>query len=116
MLMHRVDKILVENGKAIGVRCRDNVFRAPIVVANAKEVFLELVDREYLDKNFVEYIKNLKMSPSAFMVFLGVDIDLSNYPILIADLDNEIHITINSNTDPNLAPKGKNKYNNNNIC
>jgi all-trans-retinol 13,14-reductase len=109
MLMHRVDKILVENGKAIGVRCRDNVFRAPIVVANAnaKEVFLELVDREYLDKNFVEYIKNLKMSPSAFMVFLGVDIDLSNYPILIADLDNEIHITINSNADPNLAPKGK---------
>jgi len=47
------------------------------------------------------------MSPSAFMVFLGVDIDLSNYPILIADLDNKIHITINSNIDPNLAPKGK---------
>jgi len=49
----------------------------------------------------------LRRSLSAFMVFLGVDIDLSNYPILIADLDNEIHITINSNADPNLAPKGK---------
>jgi len=50
--MHRVDKILVENGKAIGVRCRDNVFRAPIVVANAnaKEVFLELVGRQRISR------------------------------------------------------------------
>jgi len=109
LLMHKVDKILVENGRVVGVRCRDKVFKAPIVVANAnaRRVFLELVGEENLDKDFVEYIKSLRMSPSAFMVFLGVDMDLSNYPTLIIDLDNEIHITINSNADPNLAPKGK---------
>jgi len=47
------------------------------------------------------------MSPSAFMVFLGVDMDLSSYPTLIIDLNEELHITINSNADPALAPKGK---------
>ncbi len=109
LLRHRVDKILIENGRVVGVKCRDKVFKAPIVVANAnaKKVFLELVGREYLNEEFVKYIENLKMSPSAFMVFLGLDIDLSNYPTLIIDLDNELHIVINSNADPALAPKGK---------
>jgi all-trans-retinol 13,14-reductase len=109
LLMHRVDKILVDSGRAVGVRCGDKVFKAPIVVANAnaKKVFLELIDEEHLDKNFMEYIKSLRMSPSAFMVFLGVDMDLSSYPTIIVDLDSEIHITINSNADPSLAPKGK---------
>ncbi|MCC6022483.1 MAG: NAD(P)/FAD-dependent oxidoreductase [Desulfurococcaceae archaeon] len=109
LLMHRVNKILVDSGRAVGVRCGDKVFKAPIVVANAnaKKVFLELIDEEHLDKNFMEYIKSLRMSPSAFMVFLGVDMDLSSYPTIIVDLDSEIHITINSNADPSLAPKGK---------
>jgi all-trans-retinol 13,14-reductase len=109
LLMRRVDKILVDSGRAVGVRCGDKVFKAPIVVANAnaKKVFLELIGEEHLDKNFMEYIKSLRMSPSAFMVFLGVDMDLSNYPTIIVDLDSEIHITINSNADPRLAPKGK---------
>lgn len=109
LLMHRVSKILVENGSVVGVRCGDKVFKAPIVVANAnaKRVFLELVGEEHLDKDFVEYVKSLRMSPSAFMVFLGVDMDLSSYPTLIVDLDNEIHIAINSNADPSLAPRGK---------
>ncbi len=47
------------------------------------------------------------MSPSAFMVFLGVDMDLSSYPTLTVDPDNEVHIAINSNADPSLAPRGK---------
>jgi all-trans-retinol 13,14-reductase len=109
LLRHRVDKILVEGGRVVGVKCRDKFFKAPIIVsnANAKTVFLELVGEEHFDREFIEYIKSLKMSPSAFMVFLGVDMDLSSYPTLIIDLDEELHITINSNADPALAPKGK---------
>jgi all-trans-retinol 13,14-reductase len=109
LLRHRVDKILVEDNKVVGVKCGDKVFRAPIVVANAnaKSVFLKLVGREHLDEEFVKYIESLKMSPSAFMVFLGVGMDLSKYPTIIVDLDNEIHIVINSNADPTLAPAGK---------
>ena len=105
---HRVDKILVENGEVKGVRVGGKVFRSRIIVANvnAKTTFLELVGEENLDSKFVEYIKSLKMSPSCFMVFLGVHMDLSGYPTIIEDLDDGLSITINSNADPSLAPKG----------
>ena len=39
------------------------------------------------------------MSPSAFMVFLGADVDLSSYPTLIKNLDEGYEIIINSNAD-----------------
>lgn len=106
---HKVDKIVVEKGKVTGVRRGENTFEAPIVVANAnaKTTFLELVGEDILDKEFTRYIKGLKMSPSAFMVFLGADVDLSSYPTLIKNLDEGYEIIINSNADPALAPDGK---------
>lgn len=106
---HRVDKILVENGEVKGVRVGNKVFKSSVVVANAnaKTTFLELVGEENLDRDFVEYIKKLKMSPSCFMVFLGVDMDLSGYPTIIENLDEGYSIAINSNADLGLAPKGK---------
>ncbi|MDI6603239.1 MAG: NAD(P)/FAD-dependent oxidoreductase, partial [Patescibacteria group bacterium] len=109
LLKHKVDKILTEKGEVKGVKVGDKVFRSPIVIsnANAKSTFLELVGGENLDKGFVEYIKGLKMSPSCFMVFLGVDTNLSNYPTLIKNLDEDYEVVINSNADPSLAPKDK---------
>ena len=109
LVRHRVDEILVENGKVKGVRVGNKVFKSPIVVANAnaKTTFLELIGEENLNREFVEYIKKLKMSPSCFMVFLGVDMDLSDYPTIIENLDEAYSIAINSNADPGLAPRGK---------
>lgn len=109
LIKHKVDKILVESKKVRGVKVADKVFRSPIVVANAnaKITFLNLVGEENLDKEFTKYINGLKMSPSCFMVFLGVDMDLSSYPTLIKNLDREYEIVINSNADQSLAPKGK---------
>jgi len=106
---HRVDKIIVETGEVRGVRVGNKIFKSPIVIANvnAKTTFLDLVGEEHLDRRFVEYIKRLKMSPSCFMVFLGVDMDLSGYPTIIVDFDDEYHIVINSNADLRLAPRGK---------
>ncbi|RJS74766.1 NAD(P)/FAD-dependent oxidoreductase [Candidatus Bathyarchaeota archaeon] len=106
---HKVDKILVEEGRVKGVKVEDNIFKAPIVVANAnaKTTFLKLIEEKYLDRKFVEYIRNLKMSPSTFAVFLGVDMSLSAYPTIIVNLDDGYHVTINSNADPSLAPIGK---------
>ena len=99
---HKVDKIVVEKGKVTGVRRGENTFEAPIVVANtnAKTTFLELVGEDILDKEFTRYIKGLKMSPSAFMVFLGADVDLSSYPTLIKNFDEGYEIIIKSNADP----------------
>ncbi|MEM4523426.1 MAG: FAD-dependent oxidoreductase [Nitrososphaeria archaeon] len=109
LVKHKVGKILVEKGEVKGVKVGEKIFKSPIVVSNvnAKTTFLELVGEENLDKNFVNYIKGLKMSPSCFMVFLGVDVDLSNYPTLIKNLDEGYEVVINSNADPSLAPKGK---------
>jgi len=109
LVKHKVDRILVEDGEVKGVKVGEKIFKAPIIVANAnaKTTFLELVGEDNLDKRFADYIKGLKMSPSVFMVFLGVDMDLSNYPTLIKNLDEGIDIVINSNADPSLAPEGK---------
>ena len=105
----KVDKILVEDGEVRGVKVGEEILKAPIIVANAnaRTTFLELVGEDNLDKEFVEHIKGLKMSPSCFMLFLGVDMDLSNYPTLIKNLDGDYELVINSNADPNLAPEGK---------
>ena len=106
---HKVDRILIEDGEVKGVKVVEKIFKAPVVVsnANAKTTFLGLVGEENLDKKFVGHIKSLKMSPSAFMVFLGVEMDLSGYPTLIKNLDDGYEIIINSNADPSLAPRGK---------
>ena len=106
---HRVDKILVENGEVKGVKVRNRIFKSPVVVAKEKKktAFLKLVGVENLSREFTDYIKSLKMSPSSFMVFLGVDADLSGYPTLIDNLDEGYSIVINSNADSSLAPKGR---------
>jgi len=109
MLRCKVDEILVEDGRVRGVRAGEKVFKAPIVVANAnaKTTFLELVGEKFLDKEFIEYIKGLKMSSSCFAVFLGLDVDLRDYPSIIVNLDDGYYLVINSNADPSLAPEGK---------
>ncbi len=106
---HRVDKILVESGEVKGVKVGDRIFKSPVVVANvnAKTALLKLVGAENLSREFTNYIKSLKMSPSSFMVFLGVNADLSGYPTLIDNLDEGYSLVINSNADSSLAPSGK---------
>lgn len=109
LVNHRVDKILVEKGKVKGVKVGNKVFKAPIVVANAnaKVTFLKLIDKEHLEKKFIDYIRSLRMSFSCFAVYLGVNMDLSQCPSIIVDLDKGYYIVINSNADPDLAPPGK---------
>jgi all-trans-retinol 13,14-reductase len=109
LVKHKVDRILTENKKVSGVQVGEKVFRSPVVVSNvnARTTFLELIGGGELDKDFIERIKGLKMSPSCFAVFLGVNMNLSGYPTLIKNLDYGYEIAINSNADPGLAPKGK---------
>lgn len=109
LVRHKVDRILIEEGMVKGVKVGEKVFKSPVVVSNvnAKTTLLELLGEQNLDKDFAEYVKGLKMSPSCFMVFLGVDADLSSYPTLIKNLDEGYEVVINSNADPCLAPKGK---------
>src|SRR5437867_5405578 len=64
-----VERILVENGKAIGVTLEDGTeIRSRVVVSNAdpKRTFLKLVDVRHLDAKFVQRIKALKTEAAYF--------------------------------------------------
>lgn len=95
--------------KVRGVQVGDEIYSSPIIIANAnaKTTFLDLIGEEYLRTTFAGRIRELPMSPSVFMVFLGVDMDLSGYPVLIHNLDDGYGIVIGSNVDAGLAPLGK---------
>ena len=104
---HRVDEILVENGEVRGVKSGDNKFYAPIVVSNcnARTTFLNLVKEENLPADYINYIKNLKLSNSVFMLSLALDMNLSHLPFILMDLD-EMFGFITNTTQP-LVPQGK---------
>ncbi len=106
-----VEKILFENGAIYGVAAGGKEYRSRIVVsnANAKNTFFSLVGKEHLPDWFTAYLKTLKESVSAFMVYLGVDMDLAGYSPLLKVVRNGggLGVVIGSNLDPSLAPPGK---------
>lgn len=57
----RVEKILIEDGRAVGVVAKDAVYRAPIIVSGAglQPTVLKMVGERYYDKSYIDYIKNL---------------------------------------------------------
>jgi len=104
LLRHRVEKILVDDGKVKGLVANGKVFKGDVIVFNGNVKQLpNLVDN--LPSSFLEQIRRLKPSVTAFLTYLGLDADLSSYPPLIKDLDQRIGIVINSNLDRSLAPE-----------
>jgi len=107
LLRHMVEKVVVEDGAVRGVIANGRFFEAPIVVLNVNALnLLKLVDKRHLPKSYIEHIESLRPSVTAFIVYLGVKMDLSGYPPLIKSFDDGIGIVVNSNLDPELAPKG----------
>jgi phytoene dehydrogenase-like protein len=101
-----VQRIIVEKDRAVGIELKDGqIHRARAIISNADthKTFLELVGREHLPAAFAAYIDALKLSTSAFSVFLGLDIvpDLASITML-----DELGIMIPSKLDPSLAPEG----------
>ncbi len=111
LLRAPAERILVENGRAAGVRLAGGrVHRAEAVISNAdvRRTFLELVGCEHLPEDFGGRIEHLPFSPSAFAVFLGVDFvpDLEPVTILQTEDGEGLGIMIPSRVDPGLAPPG----------
>ncbi|MFW6151119.1 MAG: FAD-dependent oxidoreductase [Chloroflexota bacterium] len=106
---YRADRVLTDRRAVRGVRSGMEIFESHVVVANAnaRTTVLQLVSPHDAGGFYIDYIKSLKMSPSRFMVFAGVDMDLSAYPTLIKHLDGDFSMCINSNADPGLAPRGR---------
>jgi len=109
MLNYRADRILTDHRQVRGVRSGADIFQAHVVVANvnARTCVLQLVDANEAGGLYIDFIKSLPMSRSAFIVYAGIEEDLSGYPSLIENIDGDFTILINSNMDPRLAPRGR---------
>lgn len=79
LLQTRVERILLENGRAIGVRLHDGQeIRARQVISNAdpEVTFGALVGREHLSSRLRRKLDRVTYSTSALSLFFAVDMDL----------------------------------------
>lgn len=77
-----VEKILIEEGKATGVRLETGeVIGSDLVIATggARETFFGLVGRDHLSPDVISHIEGLIPMQSVLMVHLGIDFDPREY-------------------------------------
>lgn len=128
MLGREVTEILVENGRAEGVRCADGtVLRAPVVVSNADSAwtYRHLIRAEHRKRWTDRRIDRARYSMSLFVWYFGVDRkydDVAHHTILLGpryrELLNDIferkilaedfslYLHRPTATDPSMAPEG----------
>ena len=107
-LKTRVERILIDDGRAVGVALADGrrvMARAIVSNADVKRTFLELVDRDALPARFAERLAAAAPGPSAFMVHLGVDYVPDGRPALHL-VDQRIGVEVLTQVDPSAAPAG----------
>ena len=120
----RVEKILVENEKAVGVRLADgSEHRADWVIsaADGRTTIFDMLEGKYVDREIRERYENPNLFKPLVYVSLGVEGDLEDLPASIGGLtyplDTPISIagkeektmTVRSYSfDPTLSPEGKN--------
>ncbi len=128
----RVEKILIQNGKAVGVRTKaGKEIYADYIISNADgyQTYLKLVGEEHLSPKYIKYVKGLEPGISVTQVFLGCNLDLNKIGLgkvgeifysPTYDIENmwkdiqemnmekmNMVIAFFSNTDPTSAPPGK---------
>jgi phytoene dehydrogenase-like protein len=104
-----VEQIMVEDGRASGIRLGDGrTVRARAVISNAdlKRTFQKLVDARHLPRDFHAQIAAAQPANSAFMVHLGVNFVPDIRPALHVSGDPGIGIETLSLVDPTAAPAG----------
>lgn len=116
----RVDKVLVEGGRAVGVRLEDGTeHRADIVIsaADGHATIFKMLEGKYVDDEIKDCYDNMPRFKSLVQVAFGVDRDMSAEPDVAAyELDQPIDIAgekeksisvHNYSYDPSLSPPGK---------
>ena len=70
-----VDKIIVEDGKAVGIVANGEEYRAEIIASNLgyAETIRDYVGAEYFDKPFLSYVDGLKRNYASIIARFGVD-------------------------------------------
>ena len=79
-----IERVLIENGRAVGVRTEtkrgeQHDVRAKVVLSNAdlKRTLLELVGPAHLPSDLVTRTRGYQMGGAIFMTFLGIEADLA---------------------------------------
>ena len=119
----RVDKILVEDDKAVGIRLADGTeHRGDIVIsaADGRTTIFDMLDGRYIDEKIRGYYDNLQLFPPLIYIGLGVarkfdDVPPSvsgitfplEKPVTIAGKEYKGLDVLIYNFDPTLAPEGK---------
>jgi len=117
----RVEKILVENDKAVGIKLADGrEHRADIIISNAdgRKTTFDMLDGKYINETVRGYCApNSDETPFAVNVCLGINRDLSGEPsslVLLLDqpvtIANHKHESIEAQLygfDKSMAPAGK---------
>jgi phytoene dehydrogenase-like protein len=116
----RVDKILVENNCAVGVRLSDGTEHCAdeiISAADGHATIFDMLEAKYIDDKIRGYYDRLPIFSPIIQVSLGVARDLSNTPHMVSyPLDQPITIAGQAHHrmgvkhycyDPTLAPAGK---------
>lgn len=127
MLNTPVEKIIVKDGAASGVKIKGKTIAADAVISNADPQFTEtqLLDKPYRDHSD-KYWNSRTLAPSALLMYLGVDKQydsLQHHNLLFSKdwqqnfkqiFDNpdfpddpSLYVCAPSKTDPSVAPKGK---------
>lgn len=123
-----VERIVVEDGKAVGVSVGGTEYRADMIVSNAgiKETVADLVGAEHFDADYVEYVRGLEISFVSIIARFALDTVLSpeikmlsgfssvpvreyNDKLMAGIVPEELNsfIVVPSAFDPSVAPAGK---------
>lgn len=84
LLITSVERIVIENGRAVGLELQNKhlgrqTVRADVVISNAdlKATMLHLVGPEHLPSKLVRKTRGYEMSPGLGVVYVGLDVDLA---------------------------------------
>jgi prolycopene isomerase len=128
---HEVQKILIEEKRAIGVRLKDGQeMTGKVVISNidAHSTFSDLIGEDHIPSGFRSKLKGMMPSLSYFILYLGIEggldeLSVSNNEVFFEDqlkeefqslYENRIsekapfYLLAPSKVNPSHAPKGKN--------
>jgi phytoene dehydrogenase-like protein len=119
----RVEKILVEDNQAVGVRLTDgNEYRSDIVIsaADGHTTIFGMLDGKYVNDKIKRYYDELPLFPPLVYIGLGVAQNFEEFPQTVTGVDYHLDepITVGGkerrrmsiqvyNFDPSMAPTGK---------
>ncbi len=106
----KVDEVIVEDKKVVGVQAGDKTIKSKIVVVDipAQEIF-NVLDEELFSKDFVENCKNL-IPTAGVSIDVGLKEKVSELNGMILSADPFTMSNFVSNIDPTVAPEGKQLY------